>query len=214
MSPATVFVIDDNQEHRNSLRFLLEAHKYKVEVFPSAESFFAVYDAERAGCVLIDLRLENGIDGLELWKRLQTRGYGIPGVLISGAAKVREVREAFHSGMLDFLEKPFDSPALLACVDRCLTTDRERRAEDAAIGAAKAVLDRLSDREREVADCWADGLRTKETADRLNVSARTIEHHIARIKRRLEIDSAAEFVQLLVRAGQRPHGAELVRASN
>lgn len=59
----------------------------------------------------------------------------------------------------------------------------------------------LSEREREVVDALVDGLTYKQIADRTGISIDTVRHHIKNIYRKLQVNSKAEVIALLLRDG-------------
>ena len=74
---------------------------------------------------------------------------------------------------------------------------------------AKRLLDRLTARERDVLTHVVNGNVSRDIADRLGISARTVEAHRNRIMQKLEVRNVAELVRLVVSAtsGVRPEGA-------
>ena len=68
----TVYVVDDDEAVRDSIRWLLEASDYKVELYDSGESFIAKYDPNAIAVLLLDVRM-NGMSGLEVQEHLIAR---------------------------------------------------------------------------------------------------------------------------------------------
>ena len=65
LAKATVFVVDDDQAMRNSLKWLIESVGVGVESFASADEFLAQYYPGRAGCLVLDVRMPDS-DGLNV----------------------------------------------------------------------------------------------------------------------------------------------------
>ena len=68
----TVYVVDDDEAVCDSVRWLLEAGNYKVEIFDSGESFIAKYDPQAIAVLLLDVRM-SGMSGLEVQEHLIAR---------------------------------------------------------------------------------------------------------------------------------------------
>ena len=117
---ATVYVVDDDDGVRDSLRALLETHGFAVESFASSDAFITRYDGRSRGCLVLDLHMPRA-GGMDVLDRLRkTIGSDLPVVLITGhGGKATEayVRDA---GANAYLEKPFDPEAFLAIVSNLL----------------------------------------------------------------------------------------------
>ena len=110
-----VFIVDDDPAVREGLSALLAAKRYKVETYASANEFLASLGPQPQGCLIADIRM-SGMSGMELQRELARRGLPIPTVIITGHGDVPLAVAALKAGAVDFLEKPFDSDALLASV--------------------------------------------------------------------------------------------------
>ena len=122
----TVYVVDDDEAVRDSIRWLLEASDYKVELYDSGESFIAKYDPFAIAVLLLDVRM-NGMSGLEVQEHLIARNADLPIIFITGHGDVPMAVNALKKGAVDFIEKPFDQAALKQQVERMLQEARERR---------------------------------------------------------------------------------------
>jgi DNA-binding NtrC family response regulator len=121
IEPGTVrvAVIDDEKNIRRSIQIALETGGYRVSVFQEAIKGFEALQAEDFDLAIVDIRLE-GVDGLQLFRKIRAEGLSIPVIFISGNASLSEAVEAVRLGAFDFLEKPFSSEKLLLCIERCL----------------------------------------------------------------------------------------------
>lgn len=197
LPPATVFVVDDEENMRNALTRLLRLAGYAAEAYGSAQAFFDTYRRERPGCLLLDVKMP-GMSGPELQQALAAQGIGLPVVFLTGYGTVPLAVDAMKAGAVDFLEKPFDTEALLARVAQALAMDAQRRAATQAQEVRQQRLASLTPREREVMDGVAAGRSNKEIARELGMSDRTVEVHRARVMEKLEVASVAELVRLLL----------------
>lgn len=117
-----MFVIDDDEAVRNSLRLLLKSVGLPVRTFASAMEFLPGYDPQQPGCMVLDIRMP-GMSGLELLQQLNQRAVTIPVVFITGHGDVPMAVEAMQNGAFDFLQKPFRDRDLIDRVQRALERD-------------------------------------------------------------------------------------------
>lgn len=192
---ATVFVVDDDQAMRNSLKWLIESTGMAVRTFESADVFLASYYPGRAGCLLLDVRMP-GMSGLELQAHMARMGHRLPVILITGHGDVAMAVKAMKAGAIDFIEKPFDDEDLLRSIHRALEYDERHRANRAARAEVAARLAELTPREHEVMAMVTDGKSNKDIAAALGVSAKTVEAHRARVMEKMRAESLAELVRM------------------
>jgi len=196
MTAPTVFVVDDNAGVRKSLQSLVEAAGLAVETYASAVEFLAAYDARRAGCLVLDVRLR-GESGLDLQDELRKRNVMLPIIVMTGYADVPTSVRAFKGGAVDFLRKPVPPKKLLTQIREAIEIDR--RARDAAADRA-SVADRiahLTPREREVMELLAVGKSSREIATGLGLSVRTVEGHRRTVLRKMDADSAVQLARAI-----------------
>ena len=196
MTAPTVFVVDDNAGVRKSLQSLVEAAGLAVETYASAVEFLAAYDARRAGCLVLDVRLR-GESGLDLQDELRKRNVMLPIIVMTGYADVPTSVRAFKGGAVDFLRKPVPPKKLLIQIREAIEIDR--RARDAAADRA-SVADRiahLTPREREVMELLAVGKSSREIATGLGLSVRTVEGHRRTVLRKMDADSAVQLARAI-----------------
>src|SRR5690606_17774891 len=82
-APSTIFIVDDDEAVRDSLRWLLEANGYRVRSFSGAEEFLNAYEPDQVGVLIADVRMP-GMSGLELQEELIARQAPLPIVFITG----------------------------------------------------------------------------------------------------------------------------------
>ena len=199
-SAATIFVVDDDDAVRESLRVLLETSGYRIAAFSSGAALLESLPPAAHGCVLVDLRMP-GMGGFEVQKELRRRGMDIPVIVITGHGDVPLAVRAMREGAVDFIEKPFTDELIRAAIDRALQLDRALQDERA--GAAK-IRDRaalLTAREREVLDNLVAGHPNKVIAYRLSISPRTVEIHRSRVMEKMQAHSLSELVRMALEAG-------------
>lgn len=188
-----VYVVDDDEALRDSVRWLLESTGYRIAAYSTAERFLAAYKPGCAACLVLDVRMP-GLTGLELQQELNRRGETLPIIFITGHGTVPMAVNAVKSGAFHFLEKPFKDAQLLALIDEAANRDSPATAAPNPRCAA-ARLSTLTQREREVMDLVIQGLKNRQIADQLGISVKTVEAHRSRAMEKMEVSSVAELVQ-------------------
>ncbi len=191
----TVFIVDDDPGVRNAMELLLRSVGRSAALFASAEDFLAAFDRNRAGCLVLDIRMP-GLSGLELQERLLALGSSIPVIFITGHADVPMAVEAMQKGAFDFIEKPVRDQELLERISEALSVDRRQRSRQESLAEIEARVSRLTKREREVMDLVVAGKANKVVAWELGTSQRTVEIHRARVMDKMQARSLAELVRM------------------
>src|SRR5699024_12607980 len=101
----TIFIVDDDEAVRDSLRWLLEANAYQVKCHASAEAFLNSYDPKQLAVLIVDVRMP-GMSGLELQEAILARDAKIPMVYITGHGDVPMHDNSMKKGTVEYLEKP------------------------------------------------------------------------------------------------------------
>ena len=193
----TVFVVDDDETVRESVRTLVGSVGLPAEAYGTAADFLAGCSGERSGCVVCDVRLP-GMSGLELQQELVTRKQVLPVILITGFGDVSTAVRAMRAGAVDFIEKPFSRQLLLDRVHEAIDRDRRARLLGAQRRSVAMRVGRLTPREREVMALVVAGKANKVIAMDLGLCEKTIEVHRAHVMRKMEAESLAELVRLNV----------------
>jgi len=195
----TVFVVDDDQAIRSSLKWLIETIGVRVETFASADEFIRSYYPGRSGCLLLDIRMP-GMNGLELQEYFNQQNISIPIIIITGHGDVPMSVRAMKAGAVDFIEKPFNDELLLESIRSALEIDCEQRMIQAERAMIATNLEQLTPREHEVMEMVTDGKANKEIAVALGVSAKTVEAHRARVMEKMQAPSLAALVKMVITA--------------
>lgn len=191
----TVFVVDDDTGMRDALAQLLETAGLQVESYSSGPDFLAAYESERPGCLLLDMAMP-GMSGLEVQAALNTHGFTIPIVFLTGHGDIPMAVRAVQAGAVDFLEKPIQGVALLERVRRALVLDREWRKTQGRTLAIQQRHAKLSPREREIMTLTVSGLTSKEIARKLDISPRTVEVHRTHVMYKMGAANLADLVNM------------------
>jgi two-component system, LuxR family, response regulator TtrR len=189
-----VFVVDDDEAVRDSLRWLLEAAGFDVSLFNGAEQFLACWNPDDFGCLLLDVRMQ-GMSGPELHDELIARGSMLPLIFITGHGDVPMAVSRIKKGAVDFLEKPFNHLELTALVEQSLKRARAHRQAHAGDAQSAALLAKLSGREKQVLEKIVAGRLNKQIADDLSISIKTVEAHRANLMDKLKVRTMAELMK-------------------
>jgi FixJ family two-component response regulator len=194
-----VYVVDDDEAVRDSLRWLLEANGFKVKAFASAEDFLVGAATEAPGCLVLDVRMP-GMSGFELHDELTRRGIELPLIFITGHGDVPMAVSAMKKGAVDFLEKPFNDEQLCSMIRHCLERVAESQQALATVKDANQRIDRLTSRERQVLDLIVAGRLNKQIANDLDISIKTVEAHRANIMGKLGARTMADLMRIALRS--------------
>ncbi|AML52294.1 response regulator transcription factor [Falsihalocynthiibacter arcticus] len=198
-----VYLVDDDEAVRKALTLLLETVGLNVRSFGSPEIFLNQAASLNPGCLILDIRMP-AISGLKLQEKLREHGINWPTVVISGHGDIEACRRAFRNGAMDFLSKPVDEHDLIDAIQKGHAELEAQEQVSAERAEALALVHHLSSREQEVLGMIAKGLTTKQIADALSLSPRTVESHRAAIAAKAGTSSAAESTRYWLEAQAGP----------
>src|SRR5215468_10777705 len=141
-----VFVIDDDESMRKSLKRLLASAGHESEAFKSAAEFLERPPHPGNSCVIVDVKMP-GLSGIEFQEALIHRRREEQLVFITGHGNIPMCAQAMKAGAVDFLPKPFRDTELLQCVERALARSADQRQRAIEKAAARRLLDLLTPRE-------------------------------------------------------------------
>ncbi len=199
MPDAKAHVIDDDDDARESLAFLLSTADVPTETYPSARAFLEVAE-EVAGVVVTDVRMPE-IDGLELVRRLKAQGVTLPVIVMTGHGDVPLAVEAMKAGVIDFIEKPYDDETMLGAIRAAMSRRDESQTRSDERAELGRRIESLSPRERQVLDGLVAGKANKVIAYDLDISPRTVEIYRAHVMTKMQAQSLSELVRMALLAG-------------
>jgi FixJ family two-component response regulator len=203
-----VVVIDDDESVREALRGLFQSVGLTTEIYGSVQAFLDAGQLDRAGCIVLDIRLP-GRSGLEFQEALARTGATHSVVLISGHVDVQMAVRAMKAGAVDVLTKPVREQDLLEAVNRGLAQDQQRRAEAVHDQVLQARYATLSERERQVFGLVAAGLLNKQIAERATIAEATVKLHRSQVMKKMEADTVADLVRMADRLARAETGPAL-----
>jgi DNA-binding NarL/FixJ family response regulator len=207
----TIFIVDDHPLMRRGLTALIE-NEPDLAVCGEATTRQGALKGigwSAPDLVIVDLGLEGGEDGLDLVKELKARYPAIPALVLSMHPETVYAERALRAGARGFVSKQELDKNVLDAI-RCLfggeiymsDTLAARLARQFVGGHARETdtpLAALSDRELQVFRLLGHGRSTREIAQILNLSMKTIESYREHLKQKLTIESAPELVRRAIR---------------
>jgi FixJ family two-component response regulator len=194
----TVFIVDDDEAFRDSLKYLLESVSMVVETYASAEAFLKNYTPYRQGCLLLDIRMPE-MSGLQLQQELNKYHYPLPIIMLTAHGDVPMAVQAMKHGAMEFLEKPFNDQELLELIQLALKTDKKNYKKRLEYDAILARLKNLTRREHEVLLLVVNKHSNKVMAEKLSVSIKTVESHRKHVMDKLQASSLVDLLEMLGR---------------
>ena len=195
-----VYVVDDDQGMLDSTVWLLESVGLHALPFTSGHAFLQACDPHLNACVLLDVRMPS-MGGLHVQQALHERGITMPVIFVSGHADVPIVVRAFKAGAHDFIEKPYNQQLLLDSVQQALSGRVPQQVAGQALSDVHARLNSLTPRERDVLMPLVKGYTTREIAELLAVSVKTIDLYRSRVMKRMRADHLPDLVGMVIAAG-------------
>jgi DNA-binding NarL/FixJ family response regulator len=214
MNVRRILLVDDHSLVRAGIRALLESLPGLEVVGETGDGLEALRLTQELApdAILLDITLP-GLNGLEVAARIARSGTGARVLVLSMHAAPEYAARAFAAGAAGYLNKDaaFDELAtalaeigagrryLSRAIDASQVAEFERRAASGAAG-----LDALTPRQRQILQLVAEGLGTRQIAERLFLSVKTVETHRAQIMQRLDIHDVPGLVRFAIRHGLLP----------
>lgn len=194
-----VYVIDDDADVRESIKWLLESTNYRVEDYESGETFIAQFNENVPSVILCDLRMP-GMSGSDVQDHLLRRRIDAPFIFITGHGDVPQAVQAFKKGAMDFIQKPFQQPQLQKLVERAMKTAKELFQRRQTLAQNRTLIEKLTPREQQVLERIVNGRLNKQIADDLGISIKTVEAHRASIMDKTGSGTVADLMRVVVKS--------------
>lgn len=200
--PPTVFIVDDDLDVRRAISLLVRSVDLEAAPFSSAQEFLANYDAEKPGCLVLDVRMP-GMTGLQLHQQMAAHAIRLPVIFVSAHGEIPTVASVIRAGAVDFIPKPFSPQTLLERIHEAISIDWEQRRTHSMAQEVEARVAALTDREREIMQHLTQGESTKIIASSLGISPKTVDNHRAKVLEKMDVDNATQLTILLGRLKHR-----------
>lgn len=207
MKRPTVILADDYAIVVEGLRSILELDYYVVGVVSDGRALLTAAEHLEPDVIVADVSMPL-LNGIEAARRIHKTNQKVKIVFLSMHPDAAYVTEAFRAGGSAYVLKSSASAEILTAVRYALqgktylSPSIDRAALDAPIERtqhSRQSLDKLSPRQRDVLQLVAEGRNTKEIAQILHLSTRTVEFHRQRIKGMLGLHSTADLVQYAIK---------------
>jgi DNA-binding NarL/FixJ family response regulator len=209
MSRAKVLLVDDHPLVLDSLRQLLEPHFAVVGSAHDAQELLSRAKELHPDVVLLDAMLP-GMSGFDAARQLKTLLPSVKVILVTMLTEAISVSEAFRAGASGYVLKQSASDELHAAIDAVMMNKRfVSRKIDADVREAvehewfrpEGYSSELTGRQREILTLLADGRSTKDIAQQLNISMKTVEFHKANITRKLGVHTTSDLIKFALAQG-------------
>ena len=192
---ALVHIVDDDEAVARTVARTARSIGFETRQFASPAGFLGSLDELEPGIICLDIKMP-GMSGIELLKLLLKKQIDWPVIMLSGFAEVGSTIEAFRSGAVHFLRKPFKQAELVAALTEAAEIGR-RRLSHAVDPRQLEALKRLTQRERQVLEEIARGLQSKDVAWKLGISVRTVDVHRSNILAKLSARNTSQAVAIV-----------------
>jgi DNA-binding NarL/FixJ family response regulator len=199
-----VFIVDDHPILCKGLTQLINTQA-NLMVEGQAEEAHEAFERlakTKVDIAIVDLSLKDG-NGLELVKALKTRLPKLPVLVLSAHDEALYAERALRAGARGYIMKQEATEKLLGAIRQIINGEiyvsddlKLRMLEKVAVGRAETAspMECLSDRELEVFQLIGRGFKTREIAEKLCVSFKTVDAYRTRIKEKLNLDNSAHLV--------------------
>jgi two-component system response regulator NreC len=208
-----VTLLDDHQTFRESLGIALwhEASIKVVGETGSARKVVSIVEIERPDLLVADLMLED-TDGISMARDLARRGIATPVMILTAHSNALFVRDAFDAGVQGYALKEQPLSEIVEAMRKSAAGERYLAPRLGSLPATRgrvpqhagpdaAGIDQLSRREREIFCLIIQGTSSRDIAQSLCISLKTVETHRSHINRKLGVHSPAELIRLAALKG-------------
>ncbi|WP_341312508.1 response regulator [Paraburkholderia sp. IMGN_8] len=194
-----VYVVDDDEDMRTSLSWLLASVKIQARCFRGPVEFLEQFDPSVPGCMVLDVRMP-GVSGFDLQAELNRQGVSLPIIFVSGHGDIPMSVRALQNGAIDFVEKPYNSQQMLERIQKAMRVASETHRANQHRQAMIQRIRALTPREQEVLNGVIEGKASKLIARELGISAKTVDVYRASIKEKLGATSIASLLKDVIEA--------------
>ncbi len=114
-----IFIVDDDEAVRDSLKFLLESYGCHVEDYSTTRDFLRGFRPREKQCLVLDHHLP-GETGLDFLESIDGASLRIPTIVLSGGGDRSLAERALKAGVIAYFHKPLDNAVLLATIFKAM----------------------------------------------------------------------------------------------
>jgi len=199
MIKTSVYIVDDDQQVRESLAWLLESVQLTTRLFANGHEFLEQFTPGLSGCVVLDVRMP-GINGMDLLKSIKDIDEHFPVIIVTGHADVPMALRAMKEGAFDFIEKPYNDQHLLERIQAAIHHYDDIQKQHEKDQELSTLFNQLSKREQQVLTEILKSIPNKRIAENLCISIKTVEVHRANLMSKLQVKTITELVRLAIKA--------------
>lgn len=200
LDPATVFHVDRDEATCTLIRSLAENMGVRVQTYSTGHELLADLSDVSVGCVVTELRLRD-VDGPSIQCTLRDRQPDLPVVFLTASGTIRDAVQAVQNGAFAFLEKPASEQELWESLARAISLHRQRLSWLRPLQRMRSQLSQLTAAEGDVLDLILRGNTSRQIAQMLSLSVRTIEHRRAGLMAKLGVDTMPALFRFVFSAG-------------
>ena len=197
---AIVYVVDDDESVRESLRRVFKSHGFQVATFESAREFLNWTRPDVPACLLLDVQMP-GKTGIQLQEELVANEVNLPIVFMTAHGDIPMTVKAMQNGAVNFLQKPANDDQLIETIRLAIDRSVQDRKTSADQREFLERVKSLSKREHEVMTQVITGKLNKQIARRLGITEYTVKVHRGRVMEKTGAPSLAALVRLCDRLG-------------
>ena len=194
-SKGLVFLVEDDDDLRMNLEFMLKHLGYEVSDFDSAVSFLQKARRHSPAVLVMDMRMPQ-MSGLDLHKALLEKDWSLPIIYMSGESQSQEIIDAMKYGAIEFLWKPFPHSQLIQAIDKGLKQDAERHDDQKRLLLVDSLHKSLNPSEQSILSLMLLGHGNKYIASAKGLMADTIKKYRGQILSKMQVNSLAELLAL------------------
>ncbi len=190
-----VALIDCDEATSKLILRMTKSNGFRVRSFPTTLSFLEEFDSSTPGCIVADFNMpERG--GWELVDVTQVGQPGIQIVFLADTMDVATAVELMKAGVSDILLRPVREDTIRKCVTRAIDCDIENKRQYDALSKTRKQFTMLTPREREVFQLVVSGIPSREIAQVLDRSQKTVEVHRTSIMKKMSARSVVDLVRM------------------
>ena len=204
-SDVKIYVVDDDRAYRDSLGALLLSRHYAVQSFESGEAFLQNITPAGVGVALLDLRMDPGMTGRDVFDKLQEMGSPIHVIFHSAHGQLSDAVQVMKRGAISWLTKSCAEEELLSEVELAVEKTRQVAERLQERSGAREMWRTLKAREKRVAPRYAKGTTAQKISEELTrqgpnpVGRRVVEGHILSIRQKLGFATDNELLIWMIR---------------